>query len=65
MADVPAPANFVSLRKIAGTSRATHPWFGFGSFHPITLAQAERSFPGATCSDSAATAGRVAAAAWR
>ncbi len=53
LADVPAPANFVSLRKIAGTSRAAHPWFGFGDFRPITLAQAERSFPGATCADSA------------
>ena len=53
MADVPAPANFVSLRKIAGNSRATHPWFGFGDFRPITLAQATRSFPGATCADSA------------
>ena len=53
LADVPAPANFVSLRKIAGTSRAAHPWFGFGDFRPITLAQAQRSFPGATCADSA------------
>jgi CHAT domain-containing protein/tetratricopeptide (TPR) repeat protein len=53
IADVPAPANFVSLRKIAGTSRAGHPWFGFGDFRPITLAQAARSFPGATCADSA------------
>jgi CHAT domain-containing protein len=53
IADVPAAANFVSLRRIAGTSRATHPWFGFGNFVPITLAQAARSFPGSTCSDSA------------
>jgi len=50
---VPAPSNFVSLRKIAGGSRATQPWFGFGDFKPVTLAQAEASFPGATCSDSA------------
>ncbi|HUN40416.1 MAG TPA: CHAT domain-containing tetratricopeptide repeat protein [Acetobacteraceae bacterium] len=50
---VPAPSNFVSLRKIAGGSRATQPWFGFGDFQPVTLAQAESSFPGATCSDSA------------
>ena len=49
---VPAPANFVSLRKIAGGSRATKPWFGFGNFVPLTLAQAERSFPPATCGDS-------------
>ncbi|HEX3994335.1 MAG TPA: CHAT domain-containing protein, partial [Acetobacteraceae bacterium] len=53
VADVPAAANFVSLRKIAGTSRASRPWFGFGNFRPITLAQAERSFPGGTCADSA------------
>jgi CHAT domain-containing protein len=53
VADVPAAANFVSLRKIAGTSRAARPWFGFGNFRPITLAQAERSFPGGTCADSA------------
>jgi CHAT domain-containing protein len=50
---VPAPANFISLRKLAGTSRATRPWFGFGEFHPVTLAQAERSFPSAACADSA------------
>jgi CHAT domain-containing protein len=50
---VPAPSNFVSLRKIAGGSRATKPWFGFGDFIPIKLAQAERSFPGATCAESA------------
>jgi CHAT domain-containing protein len=50
---VPAPANFISLRKLAGTSRATQPWFGFGDFHPVTLAQAERSYPPAACGDSA------------
>ena len=53
VADVPAAANFVSLRKIAGTSHASRPWFGFGNFRPITLAQAQRTFPGATCADSA------------
>ena len=53
VAHVPAPSNFVSLRKIAGGSRATKPWFGFGDFHPVTLAQAQTSFPGATCADSA------------
>ena len=46
------PANFVALRK-AGSSRAAHPWFGFGGFRPVTLAQAEASFPGAACADSA------------
>jgi CHAT domain-containing protein len=52
IAHVPSAANFVALRK-AGTSRASHPWFGFGGFHPVTLAQAEASFPGASCADSA------------
>jgi CHAT domain-containing protein len=50
---VPAPSNFVSLRKIAGGSRATKPWFGFGDFKPVTLVQAEASFPGSSCQDSA------------
>jgi CHAT domain-containing protein len=52
IAHVPSAANFVALRK-AGRSRASHPWFGFGGFHPVTLAQAEASFPGASCLDSA------------
>ena len=51
---VPAAANFVSLRKTAGGSRATRPWFGFGDFVPLSLAQAQRSFPVASCADSAA-----------
>jgi CHAT domain-containing protein len=53
LAHVPAPANFVSLRKIARGSRATRPWFGFGDFHPVTLAQAERTFTGPGCVESA------------
>jgi CHAT domain-containing protein len=53
VAHVPAAANFVALRKIANTSRAARPWFGFGDFHPVTLAQAERSFPTGACADSA------------
>ncbi len=53
IAHVPAASNFVSLRKIARGSRATQPWFGFGDFRPVTLAQAQRSFPSATCADSA------------
>ncbi len=53
IAHVPAPANFVSLRKVAGQSRARQPWFGFGDFRPVTLAQAARSFPGAECAQSA------------
>jgi CHAT domain-containing protein/tetratricopeptide (TPR) repeat protein len=50
---VPAAANFVSLRKTAGGSRATRQWFGFGDFVPLTLAQTRGSFPAATCADSA------------
>ena len=53
LSHVPAPSNFVSLRKIAGGSRATQPWFGFGDFRPVTLAQARVSFPGSSCADSA------------
>ena len=50
---VPAPANFVSLRKAAGTSRASSPWFGLGDFQPIPLGLAERSFPTSNCAESA------------
>ena len=50
---VPAPANFVSLRRVASGSRATEPWFGFGDFLPMTLAQARASFPTASCAESA------------
>jgi CHAT domain-containing protein len=53
IAHVPAAANFVSLRKIAGGSRAQQAWFGFGDFHPVTLAQARASYS-AGCGDSAA-----------
>jgi CHAT domain-containing protein len=53
IAHVPAPANFVSLRKVAGTSRANRPWFGFGDFEPIPLALAQRSFPESNCAQSA------------
>lgn len=52
VAHVPAAANFVSLRRVAGTSRATKPWFGFGDFRPVTLAQARATF-GPRCGDSA------------
>ncbi len=54
LAYVPAAANFVSLRKIAGTSAAQQPWFGFGDFQPVTLAQAQATYNVATCQDSAA-----------
>ncbi len=53
LAHVPAPSNFVTLRKIAFGSRATRPWFGFGDFRPVTLAQAERTFSGPGCAESA------------
>ena len=53
LAHVPAPSNFVSLRKVATGSRASHPWFGFGDFRPVTLAQAEKTFAGAGCVESA------------
>jgi CHAT domain-containing protein len=53
LAHVPAAANFVSLRRIAGGSRAAQPWFGFGDFVPITLAQAQHSFTGPACVESA------------
>jgi CHAT domain-containing protein len=52
IAHVPSAANFVALRK-AGSSRAAHPWFGFGGFRPVTLAQAQATFPGAACANSA------------
>jgi CHAT domain-containing protein len=53
LAHVPAPANFVGLRKIANDSRATQPWFGFGDFVPLNLKQASGSFSGTSCADSA------------
>ncbi len=53
IAHVPAAANFVALRKLVGGSHALRPWFGFGDPVPVTLAQAERSFPAGACADSA------------
>jgi CHAT domain-containing protein len=54
LAYVPAAANFVSLRKVAGTSAAKKPWFGLGDFIPATLPQSQATFTGASCGDSAA-----------
>ena len=54
LAYVPAASSFVSLRKVAGTSAAQNPWFGFGDFIPATLPQAQVTYPGATCGESAA-----------
>ena len=50
---VPAPANFVTLRKASANARARQPWYGFGDFQHVTLGQAERTFPTAACEDSA------------
>jgi CHAT domain-containing protein len=49
---LPAATNFVSLRKVANTSAASRPWFGFGDFRPVSVAQAQRSFPVGPCGDS-------------
>jgi CHAT domain-containing protein len=54
LAYVPAAANFVSLRKIEGTSAAQNAWFGFGDFQPVTLAQARATYNAQSCKDSAA-----------
>ena len=53
VAHVPAPANFVTLRRLASNRQANAPWFGFGNFKPVSAAQALASFPPATCGDSA------------
>src|SRR5262249_23076968 len=36
----------------ANTSAASKPWFGFGDFRPVSVAQAQRSFPSGPCGDS-------------
>jgi CHAT domain-containing protein len=48
---VPSAANFLNLRKRATSSRATRPWFGFGTSTKISLAQAEATFPLSSCRD--------------
>lgn len=53
VAHVPEPGNFVALRKLAGTSRAGLPWFGFGAAANVSAAQALASFPTASCGQSA------------
>jgi len=53
VAHVPAAANFVALRRAAGSSRATRPWFGAGGFQKITLGQAQQIFPSPDCRTSA------------
>lgn len=49
---VPAAANFVKLRNTP-PSAAANPWFGFGNFRRITPEQAERTYPGVRCKESA------------
>ncbi len=49
---VPAAANFVALRRIAGLSRAGRPWLGLGDFRPVTVAQA-RATLGPGCAEDA------------
>ena len=49
---VPAAANFVKLRQTMA-SKAPRPWFGFGDFRQITLAQAVKTYPGDRCRESA------------
>jgi CHAT domain-containing protein len=46
---VPAPTNFVSLRKVARTSKAPNKWFGFGDFRKPDPAQIQSGFPGPQC----------------
>lgn len=54
LAYVPAAANFVSLRKIEATSAAHDPWFGFGDFQNVSLAQAQATYNPSACGESAA-----------
>jgi CHAT domain-containing protein len=53
IAHVPAPANFVALRGIAGGAHGAQPWFGFGAPRPIPLAMARRS-PAGSCASGLA-----------
>ena len=55
---LPSAGNFVALRRVAGGSHAPRPWFGFGDFHPVTAAQARRSF-GPACGDAATLLARL------
>ncbi len=54
IAHVPSAANFAGLRRAAGGSRASRPWFGFGDFRPVSRAAAVRSFPEPACAETAA-----------
>ncbi len=46
---VPAPASFLQLRRAAGTSHATRPWFGLGVPNVPSPRQIAASFPAASC----------------
>ncbi|MBN8926421.1 MAG: CHAT domain-containing protein, partial [Rhodospirillales bacterium] len=59
IAHVPAPANFVSLRRVAGGSQGRVPWVGVGDPVPVTLRQARASFPNAGCQGSAEALSRL------
>jgi len=65
IAHVPAPSNFVSLRKLAGTSRARQPWFGFGDFKPSDDGAGRTQLSGPVLRRQRQVARRPAAAAVR
>ena len=49
LAHVPAPANFIALRRAAAGRRAPRPWIGFGDFRPPSDAQIARAFANPAC----------------
>ena len=53
VAHVPAAANFVALRRVATTSRASRPWFGMGGFRPPSQAQARHFLSAPACAQDA------------
>jgi len=52
IAHVPAPANFIALRRAAQGGRAPRPWVGFGDFRPPSDAQVARTFRDPSCARS-------------
>jgi CHAT domain-containing protein len=50
---VPSVASFANLRRVGKYVVASRPWFGLGDPRPPTLQQAERTYPVATCGESA------------
>ena len=64
IAHVPAPSNFVSLRKIAAGSRAAQPWFGFRRLPAGHVGAGREDLLRRTgCGDSAKLLARTAVAA--